>query len=80
MPYAPTGTLFNVCAAHLSNRPGRRVEAESFEAAALAFLDDFVELEGDGVAVRVIVRDADGGGEHRFLIDLEPVPPAAAES
>lgn len=80
MPYAPTGALFSVCAAHLSRRPGRQVQADSFEAAALAYLDDFVELEGDGASVRVIVRDADGGGEHRFLVDLSPSMPPASEA
>ena len=80
MPYAPTGALFSVCAAHLSTRPGRQIEEASFEAAALAYLDDFVELEGDGAMIRVIVRDADGGGEHRFLVDLGPVKPEPPSS
>ena len=70
MPYAPTAALFSVCAANLSTRQGRQVEADSFESAALEYLDDFVGLEGDGATLRVIVRDAEGGREHRFLVDL----------
>lgn len=50
---------------------GYAVEARTFEAAALAFVEDWsppVDAEGD---VSVIVRDAQDGHEQCFTVDLD---------
>ncbi len=60
---------FRVHARHLETHHARIVEEPSFEAAALAYIEDFTPSEA--VEVRIIVRDMDSGHEHCFLIDLE---------
>ena len=50
---------------------GHSVEARSFEAAAMAFVEDWsppVDADGD---VSVIVRDAEDGHEQCFTVDLD---------
>lgn len=62
---------FAVHAAHENRDQGHHVEGESFEAAAVAFVDAWhptVDAEGD---VAVIVREADSGHEQCFRIDVE---------
>jgi hypothetical protein len=46
------------------------VEA-SFEAAAIAFIEDFAPAPEDGADVSILVRDLETGVEHCFLVDLE---------
>ncbi len=59
---------FRVHARHLDAHHGRLVAEPSFEAAAVAYVEDLHDLPaGD---LRVIVREVESGHEHCFLIDL----------
>ncbi|RZJ88995.1 MAG: hypothetical protein EON88_20465 [Brevundimonas sp.] len=61
---------FVVHAAHEGRGAGHRVEGKSFEEAAVAFVEIWgpaVSTEGE---VQVIVRDADDGREHCFIVDV----------
>lgn len=49
----------------------RIVEETSFEAAAVAYVEDFHPPVDDDNEISVIVRDLDSGGEHCFRIDLD---------
>ena len=49
----------------------RVVEEPSFEAAAIAYVEDWPHTVDDDNAVRVIVRDLEDGREHCFVIDLD---------
>ncbi len=67
----PTARRFHVHARHTEAHSARVVEEASFEAAAVAYVEDFappVTTEDD---ISVIVRDVDSGHEHCFRIDLE---------
>ena len=61
---------FRVHARDVDHHYGRVVEEASFEAAAMAYLDDFAEVGADGEEISVIVRNLDDGHEHCFTIDL----------
>lgn len=59
---------------HAHNDGGHRsrlVSESSFEAAALAYVEEWPHATEDDAAVRVIVRDVESGHEHCFLIDLD---------
>ncbi|HMO43004.1 MAG TPA: DUF5961 family protein [Phenylobacterium sp.] len=61
---------FSVHAHHDERHPARIVEEASFEAAALAYVEDFhppADLDGE---VQVIVCEVESGHEHCFRIDL----------
>jgi hypothetical protein len=63
---------FKVYARHLDHHNARLVEETSFEAAAIAYMEDF-DLSasiGDAPELRVIVRDVGTGREHCFKLDL----------
>ncbi|MCF8505885.1 MAG: DUF5961 family protein [Caulobacter sp.] len=60
---------FNVHARHLDNRHARTLEEASFEAAAVAYAEDFHPPE-DGDEITLIVREVGTGREHCFRIDL----------
>ena len=50
----------------------RRVVIEpSFEAAALAYVEEWPHSIDDSKAVNVVVRDLENGHEHCFSIDLD---------
>ena len=62
---------FSVRARHTDGHHARIMEEASFEAAAVAYLEGAVEIDGDDASgVRVIVRDLDSGHEHCFTVDL----------
>ena len=61
---------FSVHARHDSHR-NRLVEEASFEAAAVAYVEDFHPAVDENNEVSVIVRDLDDGREHCFRIDLD---------
>ncbi len=64
---------FRVHARHIDYHHARMVEETSFEAAAVAYLEDF-DLSApidDGLEFRVIVRDLGTGHEHCFKLDLD---------
>jgi hypothetical protein len=49
----------------------RVLEESSFEAAAVAYLEDFVSIGAETQEIRVVVMDLDDGHEHCFMVDLE---------
>lgn len=51
--------------------PARIVEEASFEAAAIAYVEDFHPPVDEDNEVSLIVRDLEDGHEHCFLIDLD---------
>jgi hypothetical protein len=69
---APVARRFSVHARHVDSHHARVVEEASFEAAAVAYVEDFsLVTEDEGPEIRVIVRDLANGHEHCFRIDLE---------
>lgn len=61
---------FNVRLRDLAGHSGRLVRETSFEAAALAFAEDWPPLDQAAVEVAVIVCDQASGQERCFSIDL----------
>jgi hypothetical protein len=49
----------------------RVLEEASFEAAAVAYAEDFGYVTDGAHEMKVVVRDLDSGHEHCFLIDLD---------
>ena len=49
----------------------RILEEASFEAAAVAYVEEFHPAVSGDDGVRVMVRDLDDGHEHCFCVDLE---------
>lgn len=62
---------FSVHARHVERHHARVVEESSFEAAAVAYLEDFHPPVEDGSEIRVIVQELDSGHEHCFTVDLD---------
>jgi hypothetical protein len=65
------GHRFSVHPRRLAGRHARVVVEASFEAAAIAFIEDFAPAPEDGADVSILVRDLETGVEHCFLVDLE---------
>jgi len=61
---------FSVHARHIDAHHARVLEERSFEAAAIAYVED-MEAIGDTREIRVIVRELDTNHEHCFRIDLQ---------
>jgi hypothetical protein len=76
MTDAATDRQFSVFARHLDGHHARTVSERSFEAAAVAYVEDF-HPPGDEDEISVIVRDIESGHEHCFRIDLETGETAA---
>jgi hypothetical protein len=62
---------FSVHARHVDSHHARVLEEASFEAAAIAYVEDFHPPVGDQDEISVIVREVGTGHEHCFTIDLE---------
>ncbi len=63
---------FSVCARHVDRHHARIVEEASFEAAAVAYVEDFaVPADDENHELSVVVRDLEDGREHCFRIDLD---------
>ena len=62
---------FSVLARHMEGHHARLLEEASFEAAAVAYIEDFHAPVGDENEISVIVREVGTGREHCFRIDLE---------
>ncbi len=62
---------FAVHARHVDRHHARLVEEGSFEAAAVAYVEDFHPPVGEEDEISVIVREVGTGHEHCFKIDLE---------
>jgi hypothetical protein len=68
---------FRVHARHAGPHFGRIVHEPSFEAAAVAYVEDLAIAPEDGGEISVVVRDLDTHHEHCFRIDLETGETAA---
>lgn len=62
---------FTVHARHLDRHHARLVEEASFEAAAIAFVEDFHPPVGEDNEISVIVREVGTDHETCFRIDLD---------
>ena len=72
MPPAPPKThIFRVHARHVAAHHARTLQAPTFEAAAVAYVEDLHELPGDAEEINVIVREVESGREHSFRVYLE---------
>ena len=67
----PETRTFRVHSRHRDAHHARTLDEPSFEAAALAYIEDLHELPGDGDEISVIVREVETGHEHCFRVDLE---------
>ncbi len=61
---------FSVHARHVDRHHARVLEEASFEAAAVAYLEDFHPPMTEDHEISVIVREVGTGHEHCFRIDL----------
>ncbi|MEW5683908.1 MAG: DUF5961 family protein [Pseudomonadota bacterium] len=68
---SPETRTFRVHARHVDAHHARTVQEPSFEAAAVAYVEDLHEMPGADEAISVIVREVESGHEHCFRIDLE---------
>ena len=66
-----TTRRFSVHARHIDAHHARMVEEPTFEAAAVAYVEDFHPTVTDEGDISIIVRDVASGHEHCFRIDLE---------
>ena len=62
---------FRVHARHVDAHHSRTIQEPSFEAAAVAYVEDLHDVPGGGEAISVIVYEVESGHEHCFRIDLE---------
>jgi len=62
---------FRVHARHVDAHHARVLEEASFEAAAVAYVEDFHPSVSDEREISVIVREVGTGHEHCFRIDLD---------
>jgi hypothetical protein len=67
----PETRAFRVHARHVDAHHARTLEEPSFEAAAVAYIEDLHELPGTGDEISVIVQEIETGHEHCFRVDLE---------
>ena len=70
MPQAANDRQFRVHARHLDSHHARTLSEPSFEAAAVAYVED-LHPPGDDPEVSVIVVELASGHEQCFIIDLE---------
>ncbi|HEY2752191.1 DUF5961 family protein [Phenylobacterium sp.] len=66
---SPEFRSFSVHARHIDAHHARVVEEASFEAAAVAYVEDLHDLPADD-EIRIIVREVASGHEHCFVVDL----------
>lgn len=69
MPQVAT-RRFSVHARHIDQHHARLLDEASFEAAAVAYVEDFHPPVADDDEIRVIVREVGTSHEHCFRIDL----------
>ena len=62
---------FAVHARHDHSHHARTLTESSFEAAAMAYVEDFPLRADDEAQISVVVRDVESGFEHCFRIDLD---------
>jgi hypothetical protein len=72
MPHASSETrTFRVHARHIDAHHARVLEEASFEAAAVAYVEDFHPPMTDEHEISVIVCEVGTGHEHCFRVDLD---------
>ncbi len=62
---------FRVQARHIDRHHARVVTETSFEAAAVAYLDDYPQASDDDATVSIIVHALATGHEHCFWVDFD---------
>ena len=62
---------YSVRVRHTEPRHGRVVAETTFEAAAVAYVEDFPLSPDHAGEISLVVRDIESGREHCFRIDLE---------
>ena len=62
---------FSVHAREVDHHHARLLEEASFEAAAVAYVEDFGPFAGETGEISVIVREVQSGHERCFRIDLQ---------
>jgi hypothetical protein len=67
---AETTRRFSVHARHVDSHHARLLDEKSFEAAAVAYVEDFHPSLTDEHEISVVVREVDTGHEHCFRVDL----------
>ncbi|HSZ51485.1 MAG TPA: DUF5961 family protein [Caulobacteraceae bacterium] len=67
----PEERRFRVHPRHLAGAHARILAEVSFEAAAVAFVEDFAPAPDAGADIAIHVLELDTGVEHCFRIDLE---------
>ncbi len=70
-PAPAESRTFRAHARHVDAHHARTVEEPSFEAAAVAYVEDLHDLPGEAGEIRVIVVEVESGRQHCFRIDLE---------
>lgn len=70
MPHAVT-RRFSVHARHVDHHHARLLDETSFEAAAVAYVEDFHPAVSGDTEMRVIVREVGTSHEYSFRIDLD---------
>ena len=68
---AESSRTFHVHARHEGRERSHRVEAKSFEEAAIGFVERWYPAETDDGAVSVLVAESDIGAEHCFTVHLD---------
>lgn len=76
MPAQVADRHFRVHARHIDGHHARTLHEKSFEAAAIAYLED-LHPPGHETEVSVIVHEIETGHEHCFRVDLETGETAA---
>jgi len=70
MPNAPARE-FRVRACHIDTHHARLVKETSFEAAAVAYVENHPYAPDEDHEIRVVVQEVSSGHEHCFKVDLE---------
>lgn len=70
---------FSVHARHTDSHHAKVVEERSFEAAAVAYVEDLPATVDEDNDISVIVRDLGSGHQHCFRINLETGEAASCE-
>jgi hypothetical protein len=71
LKHAGESRQFRVHARHVDSHHARVLEETSFEAAAVAYVEEFHPPMTDRGEISVIVREIGTGHEHCFRIDLD---------
>jgi hypothetical protein len=61
---------FRVYARHLDGHHARIVSEPNFEAAVIAYIEDFAVASASEPEISIVVRDLESGHEHCFRVDL----------